>query len=147
MSSSVDSHSSHNTTANSSVTTNVASHSSGTSENRSDDDISKLHDLFQDRLSAHQIRSVYEVSGSDFSATMECLLKGPTLQAILQLLKRRFSQYPITKVRIDASEAWEDFVAFYKSMRLEVNKQVRIQISGQPVIDVGGVRAQLYTTV
>ena len=88
-----------------------------------------------------------EVSGSDFSATMECLLKGPTLQGILHMLKRRFSQYPITKVRIDASEAWEDLVAFYKSMRLEVNKQVRIQISGQPVIDVGGVRAQLYTAI
>ena len=37
--------------------------------------------------------------------------------------------------------------AFYKSHRAEVTKQLRIQITGQPVVDVGGVRAQLYTTI
>lgn len=143
-SSSVDGHLSHSTTADSSASTsaNIASHSLGTSEN-----ISKLNDLFMERLSTAQIKSIYEASGSDFGVAMDCLLKGPTLEAMLNMIKKRFSQFPTTKVHIDAHEAWEDLVAFYKSMKLDVNNQLRIQISGQPVIDVGGVRAQLYTAI
>ena len=107
----------------------------------------KLQDLFGERLSANQIETLYKVSGGDFATTMDCLLKGPTLQPMMKLLNERFLLCPTIKVRIDPSEAWEDFVAFYKSHRAEVTKQLRIQITDQPVVDVGGVRAQLCTTV
>lgn len=103
--------------------------------------------MFGENISSYQIESLYKASGGNFTAAMDCLLKGPTLESITKMLNSRFSQCTTIKVRIDPSEAWEDLVVFYKSQRLEVTKQLRIQITGQPVIDAGGVRAQLYTTV
>lgn len=110
-------------------------------------DISKLQALFAENLSSNQIEVAYKASGSNFILTMECLLKGPTSQSIIKMVNARFSECSTIKVQIDPCEAWEDFVAFYKSPRLDVTKQLRVQITGQPVVDVGGVRAQLYTTV
>ena len=101
--------------------------------------------MFGESVSANQIESLYKASGSNFTATMDCLLKGPTLQSLTKMLNWRFSQCTTIKVHIDPSEAWENLVAFYKPQRLEVTKQLQIQITGQPVINVGGVCAQLYT--
>jgi len=116
-------------------------------ENQYGDDISKLQEMFGEKLSTYKIESIYKASGSDFVSTMDCLLKGPTSQAITKMLNARFTQCCSVKVQIDPSEAGEDFVGFYKSSRLDVTKQLQIQISVQPVVDVGGVRAQLYTTI
>ena len=79
---------------------------------------------------------------------MECLLSGPTLQSILIVMHRRYTEQPAIKIEVeDITEAWEDAVTFYKSSRLDISKQIRVRISNQPAIDVGGIRAQLYSTV
>lgn len=111
------------------------------------DDVSKLQDMFRDNLSVSQIESIYKASGNNFTSTMECLLKGPSLQSIKNMFNSRFSCCATVKVQIDPCEAWEEFVAFYKSPHLDVTKQLRIQLNDQPAVDVGGVHAQLYTTV
>ena len=69
----------------------------------------KLQDLFGERLSANQTETLYKVSGGDFAATMDCLLKWPTLQPMMKLLNERFLLCPTMKVRIDPSEAWRLF--------------------------------------
>ena len=51
------------------------------------------------------------------------------------------------KLVTSEGEAWEDVIAFYKSPHLDMTCQLRVEIVGQPVIDVSGVRATLYTTI
>ena len=103
--------------------------------------------MFSDKLSAEQIASVYKISGSDFIASMECLLSGPTLKSLLTLMNSFYSEQSFVKLDVDNQEIWEDAVAFYKSSRLDFSRQVKVQISDQPAIDAGGVRAQFYSTV
>ena len=107
----------------------------------------KLQEVFGDRLSTEQTASVYKISGEKFAASMECLLSGPTLESILIIMNRCHAEQPMIKVDINSTEAWEDAIALYKSSRLDLSKQIRVRINDQPAIDVGGVRAQLYSTV
>ena len=112
-----------------------------------DVDHMRLQEVFCDKLCVEQIASMCKVSGEDFAASMECLLSGPTLQSILLMMNQCQAEQPVIKVDIDHAEAWEDTVAFYKSSRLDFAKQIRVRFNDQPAIDVGGVRAQLYSTV
>lgn len=58
-----------------------------------------------------------------------------------------FAKEGVVKVHIDAEEAWQDTVTFYKSHRLDITKQLRVQLNHKPALDTGGERAQLYSTV
>ncbi len=48
------------------------------------------------------------------------------------------------KLDIDSQDAWADTVTFYKSRRCDV-KRLRVQLNGQPALDTGRVRTQLYS--
>lgn len=98
-------------------------------------------------LSAKKILAVYRASGSDTQATAECLATGPTLSSLLKMLRKQFDEQPAVKLTIDPDDAWADTVTFYKSRRFDPGKRVRVQVEGQPALDTGGVRAQLYSTV
>lgn len=63
------------------------------------------------------------------------------------ILNKCCAEQPVIKLDIDTAEAWEDAIAFYKSSRMDASRQIRVRISGQPAIDAGGVRAQLYSSV
>ena len=65
-----------------------------------DNDLSKLHDMFGESASVNQIESLYKASGSNFTAIMDCLLKGPTLQSLTKMLNWRFSQCTTIKVHL-----------------------------------------------
>lgn len=80
----------------------------------------------------------------DFSATVECLLVGPTFKSIITMMNNHYLEQPTIKVDVDD---WEDVVAFYKSPRVNFSSQIRVKLKDQLAIDAGGVRAQLYTTV
>ena len=55
---------------------------------------------------------------------------------------------PIVKVHIDEDEVLPDLVAFYKTSNVDISKcRIRIRLNGQPAIDTGGIRCQVYTTV
>ena len=90
---------------------------------------------------------MYNVSGKEFDASMECLLSGPTLYSLLMMMNRHYEEKPMIKVDTDFADVWEDDIAFYKSARLDLSKQIFVRVNDQPTIDVGGVRAQFYSTV
>lgn len=118
-----------------------------TKKTSDNDGEAKLEEVFGDKLSVEQIACVYKISGNDFSATTECLISGPTLHSLLTMMNRQLSEQPTVKIDVNYLESWEDAIAFYKSSWLDFSKQIRVRINGQPAIDVGGVRAQFYSTV
>ena len=96
--------------------------------------------VFAGRLTAKQVMAVYHASGGDFDSSMECLLEGPTLSSILNMLNDQFQQQPRIKVQADLDDIWHELVALYKSPRMDVSKQLRVVLHNQPAVDTGGVR-------
>ncbi len=92
-------------------------------------------------------KKILSASNDDFQATTECLLTGPTLASILKMLRCHFEKQPAMTISIDSDDAWVDAVTFYKSTRFDVTKRLRVQLNGQPALDTGGVRTQLYSAV
>lgn len=107
----------------------------------------KLREVFIGRFSAEQTDCVFKISGENFASSMDCLLTGPTLESVLMILNKLCSEQPVIKLDVNTAEAWEDTIAFYKSSRMDASQQIRVRITGQPAIDAGGVRAQLYSSV
>ena len=104
--------------------------------------------LFQTTLSKEQVSAIFDFAFHDFDKTMECLLSGPDLNNILKLMSKVSKTCPIIKVHIDEDDAWSDLVSFYKASNADISRcRIRICLNGQPAIDTGGVRCQLYTTV
>ncbi len=89
--------------------------------------------------------SIFRASSDDPQATTDCLLTGPT--SILKMLRCYFDKQPAMKVSIDSDDAWADTVTFYKSTQFDAKKRLRVQLNGQPALDTGGVRTQLYSAV
>ena len=55
--------------------------------------------------------------------------------------------YPVVKIHIDEDEVWSDLVSFYKTSNADISRcRIRIRLNGQPAIDTGGVRCQVYTS-
>ena len=109
--------------------------------------LDRLLTMFKATHSVKQIISIFRASGDDFDASVECLVSGPTLACILKMMNNRFAHEAVVKVRVDSEEAWQDTVTYYKSHRVDVTKQLRVQLDDQPALDTGGVRAQLYSSV
>lgn len=103
--------------------------------------------MFVGKLSAKQVIAVYRASDNDFSASLDCLLAGPTLSSIVGMLNDQFEQRPAIKVKADPEDIWQDMVAQYKSPRMDMTKQLRVTLHNQPALDTGGVRRQVYTSV
>ena len=78
---------------------------------------------------------------------MECLIAGPTLAYILKMMRNRFASEIVAKMQVDSEEAWQDTVTYYKSLRVNVTKQLRVQLDDQLALDTGCVCSQLYSTV
>lgn len=100
------------------------------------------------KLTARQVTLIYKLSGSDYEAAHKCLAAGgPTLFSILQMVIKVFEHYPNTKYSIDSTDVWADLVAHYKRPMVNLHSQVRITLDngGQPAVDTGGVRRQMYT--
>ena len=54
----------------------------------------------------------------------------------------------IVKVHIDEDEVWSDLVSFCKMSDADISRcRIRIRLNGQPALDKGGVRCQVYTSV
>lgn len=98
-------------------------------------------------LSSKQISSIYDLSGCDFKRSSDCLLRGPTLAAILEMVNDRFLHFPKQKVHIDFEDMWADMIAQYKSPDMYLHCLFRIILDGKPSIDTGGVRRQVYSSV
>ena len=104
--------------------------------------------LFQATLSKRQISAIFDFACHDFDKTMECLLSGPDLNNILKLMSAVSKTCPIIKVHIDEDDVWSDLVSFYKASDAGISRCcISIRLNGQPAIDTGGVKCQVYTSV
>lgn len=90
---------------------------------------------------------MYEASGNSFNHCLECLSEGPTTASLVSLLNKRMEMSDIEKVRVDEDDVWHDMLAYYKSPSLDVTKQLRIKMQDSPVIDTGGLRRHVFSTV
>ena len=108
--------------------------------------LDQLLATFVGTLSAKQVSALYDFSGYD-SKRSNCLLYGPTLGAILEMINDRFLQYPKLKVSVDFDDMWADMVGQYKSPNMYLHSRLRIILDGKPSIDTGGVRRQVYSSI
>lgn len=109
--------------------------------------LDQLLATFVGTLSAKQVSALYDFSGYDSKRCSNCLLHGPTLGAILEMINDRFLQYPKLKVSVDFDDMWADMVGQYKSPNMYLHSRLRIILDGKPSIDTGGVRRQVYSSV
>ena len=98
-------------------------------------------------LGVKQVGEVFALSGEDSETATACLLSGPTLPALLKMLNNRFDDLRRKRVRVDINEIWNDMVACYKRTSFNYSSHLQVTLDGQPAVDTGGVRRQLYTTV
>ena len=72
-------------------------------------------------LSTKQVTTIYDFSGCDVKRSSTCLLSGPTLTSILEMVKERFEEFSKLKIPVDFDDMWADMVAQYKSPKLNLH--------------------------
>ena len=90
---------------------------------------------------------MYKASQQCHKSTLKCLQEVPTLESLVQMLVAHYCASFVIKVSIDADDVFQDVVSFYKSPQADVSKRLRFRVHGAPVIDAGGVRRQVFTTI
>jgi len=103
-----------------------------------------LKEMFKPCLSEAQISAIMQIAGSDrmFEA-MECLLTGPTLTGIIDLITNNSSSFPTVTISTDDSDSavWASIIAFYKNPKVDNSKwNISVDLTNKPAIDIGGVR-------
>lgn len=109
--------------------------------------LERILSVFQGTITVSQVKAVYKASLKSYESTMECLLEGPTIASLLNLLKERLRASSAMKVTVDPNDLWQDLLAHYKSPYLDISKGIRFRFQGMPVVDTGGVRRQVFTTI
>ena len=108
--------------------------------------LDQLLAAFVGTLSTKQVTTIYDFSGCDVKRSSTCLLSGPTLTSILEMVKERFEEFSKLKIPVDFDDMWADMVAQYKSPKLNLHSRLRVILDGKPSIDTGGVRRQVYSS-
>lgn len=104
--------------------------------------------MFRGKFHAKQIMGFFCASDGCATATADCLLAGPCIDAILKMTSERYPFLRVKKLRVDADEAWANTVSFYKNPCVDTaNTTLRVRLTGQAAIDTGGVWRQLYSVV
>ena len=99
-------------------------------------------------------RYIYDLSRGDLACAADCILSGPCFETLIALI----SSVVLTgdgegrKLKIDDNEQEGDdlaecVLAFYKGPRYDPHCGIRVSLCGQPAIDTGGVRRQVYSQV
>jgi len=104
-----------------------------------------LFSLFSEKFSSKQIKIIYQLSDNHFEDSVECLLSGASLEAIVQMLNKCYARCPVIKIHIDSDEIWSD-LSFYKCVSCVHMKRLRVCLDNAPPVDTGGVRRQVFTT-
>ena len=129
----------------------VSSHDSSTSQANDDSSqIGTLDDLlamFATTLQPREVMCVYQLAGNEFSATMDCLLGGPTVEGLLKLKRLQFHEVRPSKLYVEPDDVWADAVGYYKSSLVRLDRPLRLVIGDEPAIDTGGVRRQFFEDV
>ena len=111
----------------------------------------QLCHLFPNR-SEESLRYIYELSNGDLSSAADLILSGPSLENLLSCIRSalvdgEFNEC-LLKIGEDEQEG-EDLVnclfAFYKKQRYDPHKSLCVCFRGQPAVDTGGVRQQVFS--
>ncbi|XP_044165556.1 uncharacterized protein LOC122949535 [Acropora millepora] len=73
----------------------------------------------------------------------ECL-KSNSIHDELEKLAKKLNG-PRFKLRIDEDDILNDAIAYYKSPSFDPTRPLRIQFTGQPAVDTGGVKREFFT--
>ncbi len=105
---------------------------------KEEEDLSTLNSIYSARLSASQVKLIYELSDNIVNDSSDCLLDGPSTTSVLNLMmKRASSKCPVIKLPVDEDDAWSDIVSFYKNMPSSIGGScLRIRLLNKPPIDV-----------
>ena len=114
-------------------------------------DLARLTEIFSN-LTAEQLKYVYSLpSKNKFDSAMNCLMKGPTLEALRSLAMAQLviplSESPCIRVDADDEEIVGAALACYKHDRFNKAAYVKVSMRHQPGIDTGGVRRQFFAIV
>ena len=74
-------------------------------------------------------------------------MKDPSMDDILKVVNKHTRSCRLVKVPIDSDDMWPDMLAFYKGPDKLAGTRLRVVLNDSPVVDTGGVRKQVYTTV
>ena len=120
------------------------------STNSSTEYLSHLIEMFPSR-SEECLRYVLKLSGDDISYACECVFAGPSLEGLISMVfSSVISDEDEMRLKID-DEKEEDlvdcFFALYKGPRFNPQSMLRVCLTGEPAIDAGGVRRQVFSDV
>ena len=109
-------------------------------------EVDHLISMFEETFEEKQILAIYIISGKKYDLSLQCLLEGCNLKAILSLIKSDFEERPVARLNLDESSVWSDMLTYYKSGR-PVDVQIRVIQANSIAVDTGGIRRQAYSTV
>ena len=131
----------------------ASSSSSTTLLQASDTGFMQFSEMFSD-VSEECLRYVYKCSNGDISCASDCILSGPSIESLVSLIRAVVitNESDGRRLRIDDDEKeGEELVdcifAFYKGPRFDPQSGVRMCLMGEPAIDTGGVRRQVFSEV
>ena len=98
-------------------------------------------------LSQKNIDALLELYG-DGSTVIDVVLNAPNLEQLIEKVK---AQIPVkeNEARLDECDEEDMFsvLEFYKSPQFDPRKSFTVRFCGQPSVEVGGVRRQMFTNV
>lgn len=74
-------------------------------------------------------------------------MNDPLMDDILEVVNKHTQSCRVVKLAVDSDDMWGDVLAFYKGCVKLSGTRIRVVMDDSPVIDTGGVRKQVYTTV
>ena len=103
-------------------------------------------------VSEECIRFIYKVSNGDLTCAANYILSGPSLGNLVSLIRNTVmsSESDGCKLCIDEDEQEGEELAhcvfaFFKGHRFDPHSSVRMCFMGQPAVDTGGVRRQVFS--
>lgn len=99
-------------------------------------------------VSEECIRFIYRVRNEDLLCAADCILSGPSIKILVPLIRNTVvSSESDGKLRIDeeGEELADCIFAFYKGCKFQSQNSVRMCTKGQPAVDTGGVRRQVFS--
>ena len=103
-------------------------------------------------LSQKNIDALCELYG-DGSTVIDVVLNPPNLEQLIEKVKAQLQiSVKEDEARLSLDECDEEdmlfsVLEFYKSPQFDPRKSLRVRFRGQPSVDVGGVRRQMFTNV
>ena len=95
------------------------------------------------------ISTVLELTQGDMQRAADMILSPPTLAALLQKLRDKIS-YKRVQLIVDEDDELEMFhsvIGYYKVPNFDPTLDMRVRFQGQPAVDTGGPRRQMFTSV